>query len=166
MNDEEYQSYLKTQVYADLLSIRNSLNRAAYPGRYDQVIAEIDARDKMSVPPTSSDSTPLSVIPTMNSRRRTGIVVASLAMMLAVLALAGVKFADKPVRWMPGSLLMVLLLLWVGIGWAMYPRFSKITSTGMRYAATITVFVLAVTISSYAAFTVFCWLWFLFGGSL
>jgi len=85
---------------------------------------------------------------------------------LSALAFAGVKFADKPVCWMPGAFLIVFLLLCFEIGWAMYPFFSKIKSTGVRYASTVTVFVLAVPITSYAAFTGFCLLWFLFGGSL
>ena len=59
MDNTEYQAYLKKQSDADLLSIRNSLDRGAYPDRYAMIIAEIEARDKLSVTgsyPTSNNT--------------------------------------------------------------------------------------------------------------
>jgi len=51
MDDKTYPAYLKGQSYKDLLSIRGSLDKSSHPDRYAMVIAEIDARDKLPVPP-------------------------------------------------------------------------------------------------------------------
>ncbi len=51
MQDAEYQEYLKKKSYDDLLSIRSSLNGNAHPERFALVIAEIDGRDNLTVPP-------------------------------------------------------------------------------------------------------------------
>jgi len=51
MQDAEYQELLKKQSYEDLLAIRRSLNRVAHPERFALVIAEIDGRDKLTIPP-------------------------------------------------------------------------------------------------------------------
>jgi hypothetical protein len=51
MNDAEYRDYLKKQSFDDLLAIRNTLDSIAHPDRFALVIAEIEGRDKLTVPP-------------------------------------------------------------------------------------------------------------------
>ena len=51
MEATEYATYLKKQIYEDLISIRDSINRVDHPERYALVNAEIETRDRIPVPP-------------------------------------------------------------------------------------------------------------------
>jgi hypothetical protein len=85
---------------------------------------------------------------------------------LAVLAFVGVKFAEKPVRWMPSAFLLVLLLLTIGITWAFHPFFRKIQKIGIRYTAESVSIIVTVMIISYVSYVIFVNLWLFFGGSI
>ena len=50
MQDLEYQCYLKKQSYADLLSMRSSLDKQAYPERHALLVAELLQREKLPPP--------------------------------------------------------------------------------------------------------------------
>ena len=50
MNNGDYQAYLTKQSYEELMFIRGSLNKIAYPERYALVVAEIDNRDTVTAP--------------------------------------------------------------------------------------------------------------------
>ena len=102
----------------------------------------------------------------MSSKRRFGIVIGCLIVVIAVLAFIGVNFSAKPVSWILTALLFVLLLLTVGITWAVHPLFLKIDSTGIRYIAEGTTVVVTVLIVAWFAYALFGNLWFLFGGSI
>ena len=102
----------------------------------------------------------------MNSKKRFGIVIGCLIAALAVLAFAGVNFAEKPVSWMPTAFLIVVLLLAIGILWTINPFFVNIQSIGMRYSAQGIVTFIVVFILACLAYGLFGNLWFLFGGSL
>lgn len=102
----------------------------------------------------------------MNSIKRFAIVIGCLLAVLAILAYVGVKFAEKPISWMPTALLIVILFLTMGITWAFHPYFLKIKSNGKRYASEGITVVIAVMIIAYVSYVIFGNLWLLFGGSL
>jgi len=61
MQDAGYEDYLKEQSCEELLSIKNSLSRVAYPDRFAMITAEIAGREELTLPPpllgSSMDST-------------------------------------------------------------------------------------------------------------
>ena len=85
---------------------------------------------------------------------------------MTILAFIGVRFAAKPVIWMPAAFGVVLMLLVIGNAWAFHPAFSKMQPGVMRYVAQGAVAILIAMIISYIAYTLFGNMWLLFGGSL
>jgi hypothetical protein len=85
---------------------------------------------------------------------------------IVCLAYVGVRFADKPVTWMPTALSLCTVPLIVGLVWAYHPVFSRMESTIMRYTAQIAATILSIIFAVYLGYVLFVNMWLLFGGGL
>lgn len=102
----------------------------------------------------------------MNPVKRFVLVLLGCMILLVSLAYSGVRFADKPVTWMPIALSVCLLLLIVGFAWAYHPMFLGIKSTHTRYTVQTILTVLSVIVVAYLGYVFFVNMWLLFGGQL
>ena len=92
------------------------------------------------------------------------------AVALASLAFTGVRFAEKPVRWMPVALMAYGAAMFVGLVWALWPVFAAPRimrlSVYLRlpfYALSVLILFSVFACLSYGALF---WFWFAFGGQL
>jgi hypothetical protein len=102
----------------------------------------------------------------MNPVRRFGLMLLGCMILLIGLAYPGVRFADKPVTWMPVALLVCLLLLIIGFAWAYHPVFLGIESTPKRYTVQTTLTVISVILAAYLGYVFFVNMWLLIGGRI
>jgi hypothetical protein len=106
MDEKSYPDYLKAQSYEDLVSIRNSLDKAAHPDRYAMVIPEIETRGKMPESP-----------PSEQDRRRKSTRAATIILCLLVFGIAStVKRLSEDGLIKVISLGVSVVALAVGIG--------------------------------------------------
>jgi len=83
---------------------------------------------------------------------------------IASLAFIGVHFAPKPMPWMPAALGSYLLVLVVGLIWALHPKFATAGSIRVvPYVFSVIGLVAFFVATSYYLFIAF---WFAFGGKL
>lgn len=102
----------------------------------------------------------------MNTGRRIGLLLGVFVVLLSGLAFSGVRFADKPVTWMPVAFGICLLLLLIGFVWAYRPILLQIKSTLKRYTVQTTLTVLSVIVSGLLGYVLFVNIWLLLGGGL
>jgi hypothetical protein len=92
------------------------------------------------------------------------------ALVLASFAFCGVKFAEKPVKWMPAALGAYFGAALIAFVWAISPVLAGPTMAYLRPYARWPLRALAVLvlfpIFAYLSFCVFCWLWLAFGGEI
>ena len=89
-------------------------------------------------------------------------------LILASLAFAGVRFAEKPVRWMPGAFTAYFAVMLLGLIWALWPILACPRAMRLpryvRLPLGAFIVLLLFLVLAYASYCVFIWLWFSFGG--
>ncbi len=102
----------------------------------------------------------------MSPVKRIGVVLSCCMFILMGLAYAGVRFAEKPVAWMPAALSVCLLILIIGFAWAYYPMFLGIESAPKRYIIKTTLTIISIMVAAFFGYVFFANMWLFFGGQI
>src|SRR5579859_3715084 len=99
----------------------------------------------------------------MKVRVRFALLALVGTLVLASFAFSGVRFAEKPVRWMPAALISYFGVALVGFIWALWPFLAGPGLMPLppyaRWPLRVLAVVILFPVFAYVSYCVFGWLW-------